>query len=618
MFMTPDLLEWATQWQPVEDGPSDPTTDHNDPPLALRRHSTAAPLPLEGILKLQRDNASPAAGALVGAAVAGGVRFKSPTRMSVPPATGTVPATLCSIMGTSNTSPGRADEVSSQSQSMTAPTSPSVNTLRQVQSAQSLLVLTRRTSELGSLSRTSSLSAASMKTRALAAAAAAVIRHIVEVGACGDPQCLMFYDVDVFINPLSLNSRQKIASFRKHPGSSNPHNSAHQPAFGTVVADPCSPTAMRQPPQLPVGTLDDIPLVDVQCDETFEPEDLDFDLMRVSRRLFSSVAQQSLPLSEYLVDALNTLSSSSSPLLCTPETFVFALILLERMQHASLLARAGGGSTSSQQTTTLYAAGRDGGPVVGLRGPHLTSSPQTPFAPSTLGAPVTGDGLHADDRVRSFLDETTQVRLTKESLQSLSAGGSGLPPPACGGMRCSTPSAAVGQVSDTESNPNITGGGFGKMSHATLLCVECVEQPGLALHASNVQLFFAAAVCVAIKMREDFANGPEVLLHVAALLHCPNVRTLCLAERCLCDMLKFDVHISVHEYRLMLRQLASHRQATSGSNGGAQQASPTHAGGGGRGTPVTPVHNSEDILLPSSSATSPPSSNNFMTLFATV
>jgi hypothetical protein len=443
------------------------------------------------------------------------------------------------------------------------------------------------------LSRSSSLSSASMKTRALAAAAASVVRHVVEVGACGDPLCLMFYDPDVFLNPLSVSSRYKIASFRKHPGSQHVSTLPSQGIEGHHVTPPMRPDDDHRRPSMTEDGFDHIPNA-IEVDDAFEPGELEFDRIHVSRRLFSSIAQQSSPLQEYLLDVLNALSSSSSPLLSTPETFVIALVLLERMQHASLLARAGCGTTTSHHTAVPEAQP----PFV-----HEVLAPHSP----TFG--VGGPIPVADDRVRSFLDATPQVRLTKESLQSLSS--TVVVPPVPSALRSSTPSAAVGQVSDTESNPGAAqsrpaaGGGV----FATL-CVECLEQPGLALHASNVHLFFAAAVCIAIKLREDFANGPMVLHHLATLLHCPSVRILCLAERCLCDMLKFDVSVTVHEYRAMLRQLSSYRSTTA-----PVSMSPVSAHTPSRGLSLP---NQATSILDDGGVSPQATSGNFMSLFASV
>lgn len=688
--MTAELLDWASSWEPpalVVQPPSFRealSTDVLDlvdnygieddsfaPPLALRRRSTAAPLPLEGILKLQREETAVAAPSSSGQYSSSGqhtpntnnsnhnnnnnntaVRFMSPPPETSPTAVtslfdGPAPSSSSScflnhaattahhytnnnirLLSQQGTSPARADDLSSQSQSITAPSSPSVNTTFR---SQSFVNLTRKASEvvLSQLSRSSSLSSSSMKTRALAAAAAAVVRHIVEVGACGDPQCLMFYDPDVFTNPLSLPSRLRIASFRKHTGGSSTAASSHvagspqaaAPAataavlghangFGAFVAEETHPSDERlSQPQF---------LLELEH-EDFEPAELDFDLIRVSRRLFSSITQQSAPLHDYLLDALNTMSSSSSPLLSTPETFVFALVLLERMQHASLLVRSSGPSCAHHH----HALNDEDGALRGSLFVTAQSPTNAQVSLDSAAAVATAStAATVDDRVRSFLDDTTHVRLTKESLQSLSSGPSS--------RQCSTPSAAVGIVSDTESNvptlgnhnnntSNGQGGGRGGGNTYATMCVECIEQPGLALHASNIHLFFAAAVSVAIKMREDFANGPKVLEHIATLLHCPNVRTLCLAERCLCDMLKFDVTITTNEYRMMLRQLASHRLgggAPSPTAGRDGQTTPVH----GNATPVNGLDYTSDALMSphASGGVSPGNSNNFMTLFATV
>jgi hypothetical protein len=628
MFMTAELLDWASSWQPpalIVQPPSfrkEPLAanddgacvgdadDHGHEPLLLRRRSTAAPLPLEGILKQKEGQQTPSTA----------VRFMSPppdpaqTLFDGPPCfignahhhVNTSGINSMRLFAQQGTSPARADDLSSQSQSITAPSSPSVNTTLR---SQSFVNLTRKSSEvvLGQLSRSSSLSSSSMKTRALAAAAAAVVRHIVEVGACGDPQCLMFYDPEVFMNPLSLTSRLRIASFRKHPGGTssalNNNNVGSSSAVGiTATTNTNAFGAFVTEEGLHGDDAQQNLLLDLE-QEDFEPEELDFDLIRVSRRLFSSIAQQSAPLHDYLLEALNTLSSSSSPLLSTPETFVFALVLLERMQHASLLVRASGAVCTHQQHRPLC----DEDPAA-LRGSlFATNAAQSPTA--NVPQPVES-ALTADDRVRSFLDNTTQVRLTKESLQSLSTSP-------VGSRQCSTPSAAAGIVSDTESNVPLSGTMQPKGGNSTYatMCIECIEQPGLALHASNIHLFFAAAVSVAIKMREDFANGPNVLEHIAALLHCPNVRTVCLAERCLCDMLKFDVTITANEYRMMLRQLASHRPGASSPTAGGRdgQTTPVH----GTATPVNGEGN-DALLSPHGGGVSPGTSSNFMTLFATV
>lgn len=468
-----------------------------------------------------------------------------------------------------------ATDVSSQSQCVTVPSSPSTNaTLRPAQSTQSLQLM-RRSSE-STLSRTTSQSATSLKTRTLALAASHVVRHIVEVGACGDPQCLMFYDPEVFTTPLSLASRQRMASFRRQPGSGAASNAGNGPDGQQREND-------------------------AQSNASYVEElDLGFDLTYISRRLFSSPAQQGTPLQDFLFDALGALSAPSSPLLSTPETFVLALVLLERIQHASLLARqhAMPQQPSPSPRRTLSPNVENGGGLFGLSsGPHLTQS-----QPS-------------DERIRSFLDETPAVRLTMESLQGLNSTPHG-------GLRSTTPSATFGQVSDSESIPdhgNTAGSGChhltskhasgGSTNHNQLtMCAECVEQPGLALHASNVHLFFAAAVVVAIKLREDFASGPHVLSHVASMFRCPSVRALCLAERCLCDVLHFNIHVTVHEYRMMLRQLASHRQVATVC--GAAQGPVPLPGQAGSGAATGPDTDS--------AVTSPSGNNNYMSLFAAV
>lgn len=423
-----------------------------------------------------------------------------------------------------------AAQENGSSQAITAPSSPSAATLRHTVSGQSLL-LTRRQSEIAfvqtvsnlaaanvssqqavhsPLSRTSSMTQAAMKTRALGQAASNVVQHTIQVGACCDPRCLMFYDPEVFTAPTSLSSRQRVASFRRHGGR--------------TLASPHQAT---------------LTMLDVQnfAEEDDDDEDA-FDLKRLSRRLFSSAAQQSMPLKEYLVEVVAALSSSQSPIRSTPETFVFALVLLERAQHMELLGRSSGG---------VQHPGQSGGAGLAAA-PNALSLAHLPSSPTSGSSPLAANTTQSpEDRIRCFLDETPAVRLTKESLQGL------------GGLSSAVPSRTP-TCTETESCAAPGEGLF--VNQPMHLCADCLEQQsgtGISLHGSNVHLFIAAAVLIAIKVREDFATGPRVLSHVCSLLHCSSPRLLFHAERCLCDALGFDVTVSVSEYRLMLRQLNAHR-----------------------------------------------------------
>lgn len=342
--------------------------------------------------------------------------------------------------------------------------------------------LTRRSSDVHStptMSRANSLTTSGLKTRALSVASSLVVRHVIEIGACNDPKCIMYFDAQMFTNPLSVSSRQRLASFRRCTKE------------GDTV------------------TLDD------------DTEDAQFDLAKVSRRLFSSSSQQSAPLQDFLLDTLISLSSAQSPIRSSPETFVMALVLLERMQHRSLLAR--------HISPPLHT------PVCSPTTAQHLAPPPCSYTPINS----------ADDRVRNFLDDTPAVRLTVESLQTFNNSQT----------NSLSPSTTVGHasLSDTDSAASCM-----KQSGGPSLCHDCTLQEGLPLHASNVHLFFAAAVLIAIKVREDYNSGPSLLTHAASMLHC-TPKSLYWAERCLCDALQFDVNVTVHEYRSMLRQLASHR-----------------------------------------------------------
>lgn len=343
--------------------------------------------------------------------------------------------------------------------------------------------------------------------------------------------------------------------------------STRAPSFVVAGASHAPGVASSTPPsQSAVAASATPPAPPPLMEDDDDEEDECFDTAGVAKSLLSTPAWLSRPLSKFILDLLMVLSSGNSPIRSSPATFVCALVLLERLQHRYLLSREVPPPTPPMMM-------EDGGPDSMMQRP----SPQPSFRLAQS----------PQDKVREFLDDTPAVRLSVEALQQLTVTGH---PHASRGPTTAASSSSVGPSSESDfssalrskstSNQHLFPTSTSAAHHCaskggapnagqplrpvplSALCRNCHMTPsnGLHLHAANIHLYFVAAVAVSMKVHEDTAHdGSAILLHLSRLMQCESLRGLWWAERCLCDALKYDFAVSTADYRVMLGQLAAHK-----------------------------------------------------------
>jgi hypothetical protein len=270
----------------------------------------------------------------------------------------------------------------------------------------------------------------------------------------------------------------------------------------------------------PLGVALEIPKAAWTDSDSEDGESFDAEL--ISKHLRSSNAMRMVPMEQYIANIVVGLSSSQSPIRSSPETFIHALVLLEKVQHLNVMEQL----TPPISRTTSFT------------NPVITQSTAT------------------DEKVRLYIDQSV-LGERKESFASH-----------CGKTLTDRSSRATGKssVSNALSDERVSIAAS-PVPLSSRLCVHCKDARSvLHLDRSNIHLFLAAAVLISMKTREDVVQPDRVLNNVREALGVTSNRDLFLAERCLFSVLDFDTTVSISEYRSMLFRLSYLKGEAQGSD----------------------------------------------------